>query len=244
MAVNPIFFSVKYFLHDTSSFDDDKIGELFMTYGYEGLGLFYTILEKIAKQEKPIKTSVLKSQLRVGKKLEKCWEFMESLGLIQSNNGETFNLRLLSYSEKYAIKKQKNKERVSQFRENQQDTENVTHYKEDCNAPKVKESKVKESKVNTPTGYREVWDKWLDYKKTEHREYYKTLTTEQAAFDKLLEYSMGDPQLALKIIDQSISNRWKGIFQIKENDTNKGSNRKSEIDIWGERLNEYNRTVT
>ena len=57
-----------------------------MEFGYEGLGLFYTLLEKIAKQEKPIKTEVLKKQLNVGKKLEKVWNFMEEIGLISSNN--------------------------------------------------------------------------------------------------------------------------------------------------------------
>ena len=91
---------MKYFLHDTSAFDDEKISELFIEYGYEGLGLFYTILEKLAKQEKPIKTSVLKHQLKVGKKLEKCWKFMERLELLSSNNGETFNKQLLNFSEK------------------------------------------------------------------------------------------------------------------------------------------------
>lgn len=119
-----------------------------MEYGYEGLGLFYTILEKLSKQEKPIKTSVLKMQLKVGKKLEKCWNFMESIDIISSNNGETFNKQLLNFSEKYKIKKEKNLKRISQWRENQEVTENVTHYKGVRNTPKVKESKVNESKVN------------------------------------------------------------------------------------------------
>jgi hypothetical protein len=73
---------MKYYLHDSNSFNDEKVTELFMAYGYEGLGLFYTALEKFAQQEKPIKTAVLKKQLNIGKKLEKCWSFMESIGLI------------------------------------------------------------------------------------------------------------------------------------------------------------------
>lgn len=137
---------MKYFLHDTSAFDDEKISELFIEFGYEGLGLFYTILEKIGKQEKPIKTSVLKSQLKVGKKLNKCWEFMEHIDLISSNNGDTFNKQLLNFSEKYKIKKEKNKEKISEWRKNQENTKNVTSYEQVCNAPKVKESKVKEIK--------------------------------------------------------------------------------------------------
>ena len=41
---------MKYYLHDTSAFLDEKITELYINFGYEGLGLFYTILEKIAFQ--------------------------------------------------------------------------------------------------------------------------------------------------------------------------------------------------
>lgn len=139
---------MKYFLHDTNAFHDEKISELYINYGYEGLGLFYTVLEKIASQEKPIKTTVLKSQLNIGKRLEKCWCFMESLGIITSINGETFNKQLLNYSEKYKIKKEKNAKRISQWRDNQLNSENVTHSESIRNTPKVKESKIKESKVN------------------------------------------------------------------------------------------------
>ncbi len=139
---------MKYFLHDTSAFDDEKVTRLFMNFGYEGLGLFYTILEKLGKQEKPVKTEVLKKQLRVGKKLEKCWNFMESIDIISSNNGETFNKQLLNFSEKYAIKKEKTREKVLQWRNNQKDIENVTSYVPNCNPPKVKESKVNKSKEN------------------------------------------------------------------------------------------------
>ena len=140
-------FNMKYFLHDTNSFDDEKITELYMKFGYEGLGLFYTLLEKIAKQEKPVKSSVLKSQLKIGKRLEKCWKFMEKIDLISSKNGETFNEQLLNFSEMYHIKKEKTRIKVAEWREKQTDKENVTSYVPVSNSPKVKESKVKESKV-------------------------------------------------------------------------------------------------
>ncbi len=139
---------MKYFLHDTSAFEDEKVTELFMQYGYEGIGLFYTILEKIGKQEKPVKTVVLKRQLQVGKRLEKCWSFMEEIGLISSNNGDTFNKQLLNFSEKYQIKKEKNAKRISDWREKQTVTENVTHYEHVRNTPKVNRSKVNRSKKN------------------------------------------------------------------------------------------------
>jgi hypothetical protein len=138
---------MKYYLHDSNSFNDEKITDLYINFGYEGLGLFYTALEKLAMQEKPIKTSVLKSQLKVGRKLEKCWLFMESLGILSSKNGYTFSEQLLNFSQKYQIKKEKNKEKIKQWRENQIVIENVTSYEPLCNSPKVNKSKVKESKV-------------------------------------------------------------------------------------------------
>ena len=67
---------MKYFLHDTSAFDDEKITILFIEFGFEGLGLFYTILEKLAKQEKPLPEIVLKKHLKIGKKLQKQLDFM------------------------------------------------------------------------------------------------------------------------------------------------------------------------
>lgn len=139
---------MKYFLHDSNSFNDEKITELYLEFGYEGLGLFYTILEKLALQEKPIKTIVLKHQLNVGKKLEKCWSFLEKIDLISSNNGETFNKQLLNFSQKYQVSKEKNAKRIAEWRNNQQVIENVTRYEHVGNTDKVNKSKVNKSKVN------------------------------------------------------------------------------------------------
>lgn len=139
---------MKYYLHDSNSFSDEKITELYIAFGYEGLGLFYTLLEKLAQQEKPIKTSVLKAQLKVGKKLDKIWNFMEEIGLIYSNNGDTFNEQLLKFSEKYTIKKEKNAKRISEWRKKQEVTENVTCNESVRNTHKDNISKVNESKDN------------------------------------------------------------------------------------------------
>ena len=187
---------MKYFLHDSSSFNDEKITELYLEYGYEGLGLFYTILEKLALQEKPIKINVLKHQLNVGKKLEKCWTFMEEIDLISSNNGETFNKQLLNFSEKYQIKKEKNAKRISEWRENQQLSENVTRSEHDCNTPKVKESKLNE--LNHLEEFEIFWNEYnkkIDRAKTE--KVWNKLTTEEV--QKILAnvkfYTLANPDL-------------------------------------------------
>jgi hypothetical protein len=160
---------MKYFLHDTNSFNDEKITELYINFGYEGLGLFYTALEKIALQEKPVKTHILKSQLGVGKRLEKCWSFMEEIDIISSSNGETFNKQLLKFSEKYQIKKEKNAKRISEWRDSQAVTENVTHSENVRNTPKVKESKVKESNTEDFDKFWDAYDKKIDNSKCKEK---------------------------------------------------------------------------
>jgi hypothetical protein len=238
---------MKYFLHDTSSFDDEKITELFIEYGFEGLGLFYTILEKIGKQEKPIKTSVLKKQLSVGKKLEKCWSFLEELGLINSKNGETFNERILSYSETYQIKKEKNKEKISQWRENQTDTKIVTGYEPECNPPKEKKiNKVNESKEKVEVvlpfenDFLVLWNNWKEYKKTEHNFKYKSVQSEQAAINELVTLAGGNEENAVAIIQQSLAKGWKGFFQLKNenNGTGKSIGAKQNHGITSEQLHQ------
>lgn len=149
---------MKYFLHDTNSFQDEKISLLFIEFGYEGLGLFYTILEKIGAQEKPIKSIVLKKQLQIGKKLEKVWKFLEEIDLISTKNGDTFNLRILSYAEKYKVSREKNREKVEKFRRNVSENEvvenNVPGY-ETVTLPVGNTSKVKRSKVKEVKGSKE-----------------------------------------------------------------------------------------
>ena len=65
---------------------------------------------------------------------------MEQIGIISSSNGDTFNERLLKFSERYQIKNQQNRERVAKFRQKEED---VTHYESVTLSPKVKLSKVK-----------------------------------------------------------------------------------------------------
>ena len=140
---------MKYFLHDSNAFGDEKITQLYIKFGYEGLGLFYTALEKFAQQEKPIKTDILKHQLKIRKKLDKCWKFMEEIGIISSSNGDSFNKQLLNYAQTYQIKKENNAKRIADWRLKQ---ENVTRSECVRNTSKVNRSKVNRSKeIYTPT---------------------------------------------------------------------------------------------
>ena len=192
---------MKYFLHDTSAFEDEKISELYIHFGYEGIGLFFTTLEKLAKQEKPVKTEVLKHQLNIGKRLEKCWKFMEEIGLISSSNGETFNEQLLNFSEKYKIKKEKNAKKISEWREKQTDTKNVTSYEPVCNHPKVKESKV-----NNKYMYSEFYDSELSNTQNEdYKNFVKFLFGNNVSGKKLTGVLSIKNQISVKEFETLLS---------------------------------------
>ena len=172
---------MKYFLHDSNAFNDEKITMLHMKFGFEAVGLFFTILEKLAFQEKPIQESVLRAQLGIRKKLEKQLYFMYEIEILSVKNGEVFNENILKVSEKYQIKKEKTKKRVSDWREIQADSESVTRYERVRNSSKVNKSKVKESKVNsiesgeivvsieTPNTPKQSLSEKMDSKKTEFK---------------------------------------------------------------------------
>lgn len=204
---------MKYYLHDSNAFNDEKITELYMAFGYEGLGLFYTALERFASQEKPIKTEVIKKQLGVGKRLEKCWSFMEEIGIICSSNGESFNKELLKFSEKYQIKKEKNAKRVANFRARH---ENVTHYSRISNAPKVKESKVKESKyIQQEQWFEDIWSKYPNRlgKKQAHKAFLSSVVSEEdfSLINTALVHYVGSREVANGFIKHGSTwfNNWR-----------------------------------
>jgi hypothetical protein len=224
---------MKYYLHDSNSFNDEKITELYLEYGYEGLGLFYTILEKLALQEKPIKTKVLKHQLNVGKKLEKCWSFMEEIDLISTNNGETFNKQLLNFSKKYQVSKEKNAKRISQWRDNQAVSENVIRSEHVRNADKVKENKVNKIKENKESkdfiysldNFRnELFKKWINYKKEKKSSY-----TESGIKQLLLDWQDKSNEELEKAINNSISNNYQGLFEPKQQFNNGNTNNEPKL---------------
>jgi hypothetical protein len=70
-----------------------------------------------------------------------------------------------------------------------------------------------------------AWELWKRYKKEQHNFKYKGDTSEQAALKKIGELSSGSEITAITIIEQSISNSWSGLFQIKNNNNGTGQNK-------------------
>ena len=60
----------------------------------------------------------------------------------------------------------------------------------------------------------EYWEKWKKYKKDEFKFNYKSEISEESAKKELLNLSENNAEIAMKIIDQSIANGWKGLFKL------------------------------
>jgi hypothetical protein len=75
------------------------------------------------------------------------------------------------------------------------------------------------------------WNRWKQYKKDEFNFKYKSGVSEQAAKDELLKLAQNDAdglgaleETAIKIIEQSIANGWKGFFKLKADGRDKKDN--------------------
>ena len=82
----------------------------------------------------------------------------------------------------------------------------------------------------------EVWKKWKEYRKETFRTTYKPIG-EKAAIGKLMRLSQGCHEVQAQIINQSIENGWKGIFDLKQE---KQSKTKSALDNWQKARNMIN----
>jgi hypothetical protein len=100
--------------------------------------------------------------------------------------------------------------------EKEKDKEKEQEKEKDKEQEKVKGAKEKKQLINPfSDSFLQQWEIWKDYKREELGFTYKSVITEQAALNELVELSKGDEIVARKIIMQSISKKWKGLFILK-----------------------------
>lgn len=68
--------------------------------------------------------------------------------------------------------------------------------------------------------FSDAWEFWKEYKRTQFKDKYKTTATEQIALKQLNKIANFNEQTAIAIIEQSIANTWKGLFELKKNNKN------------------------
>jgi hypothetical protein len=86
--------------------------------------------------------------------------------------------------------------------------------------------------------WKDLWEHWVEYKKTEHRDKFKSKNTEQLALNNLVKISKERIEVARKIVSLSIINRWKGLFEIKEEEQ-----KKNKLEVYIDKFEEAKRYI-
>ena len=131
-------------------------------------------------------------------------EFQYPSGLNSENRSHNSVIILL---EKYNLLDNKNKPLTSPSKGRKDMDKDMVMVKD--------KDKVKGAEINFHwVGFDvvELWDEWKDYKFNHFKFKYKTVQSEQAAFDNLVELSGKKFEIAKEIVKQSMANGWKGFF--------------------------------
>lgn len=84
--------------------------------------------------------------------------------------------------------------------------------------------------------FKTQWQHWKIYKKKEFKFNYKSIQSEQAALSELAKKSDGEEKTAIKIIHQSMSNGWKGFFELKNETNGKARTNKTNRELASEAM--------
>jgi hypothetical protein len=88
----------------------------------------------------------------------------------------------------------------------------------------------------------DLWCEWLNFKKDQFNQSYKTEKSNQTAINKLAKLSKNKTLIAEQIIENSISNLYKGLFELKNN-YNATGNQNTEFKSFEQRSEEFTRKV-
>lgn len=218
-----------YFSHNYNSRSDSKIKKLLHKHGLLGYGLYWAIIEDLYNNANALQLHYesiayeLRTEKNIVKSIIHDFDLFVIDGGYFSSNG--VKRRLEQRNEKSikasnSAKKRWNKGEVDA---------NALRTQSEGNA--IKEKKGKEIKIkeiintnNFSQDFLVDWKIWIEYKKTNHKFTYKTIESEQIAFNHLYKLSNENQSTAREIINVSIANGYKGLFELKTNQNAKPTN--------------------
>lgn len=143
----------------------------------------------------------------------------------QKMNDETVRRQKFSESRRNNAKTPKNDSTSKAYAsayakhmETETETETVTITDTKTKTEKKAKSQKPKSEILLPwssENFMQHWDHWKEYKSKEHKFNFKSAQSEQATLNELSSLSNGHEDTACKIILQSMSKGWKGLFELK-----------------------------
>ena len=218
-----------YFSHDSNAKDDPKCMLLIDQLGLEGYGIFWILIEVLREQPQysyPLNLVPILAR-RYNTTAEKMNTVIRNYGLFQfddENNFFSLSLNKRMDKVKLGIEQRRLAGLASaQKRLSQGVGTDVQRPLDECSTIKGKEKKGNKSKeeilidsFETPIldSFRSPMIEWLEYKKA-IKSSYKSIKSTELAYKSLLKLSSGNPETAMKIVEQSMANNWAGLFELK-----------------------------
>jgi uncharacterized protein YdaU (DUF1376 family) len=106
-------------------------------------------------------------------------------------------------------------EKRSKFTESRRKNASAKHMPNHMENENENRNEVKDVLVFPSFEFQNIWEQWIEYKKDEHKDTYKSSKTEQIAINNLIKLCSGNLQVAEEIVNNSIANKYKGLFEIK-----------------------------
>jgi len=202
-----------------------------MQLGMEGYGIYWYLIESLAESGGTLPLQlipVLAMQMHTTE--AKVNAVVNVFGLFEITDEQFFSLRLNDHLEKVNQIKLSASQRGKLSAEKRKSTKIQLPVEHAVEQP-VEQRKEKERKVNKTIitnsfseDFLKDWNTWIDYKKTNHKFTYKTIESEQIAFNHLYKLSNENQITAREIINVSIANGYKGLFELKTNQNAKPTN--------------------
>lgn len=228
-----------YFSHDYNSRNDTKILFLRMQLGMEGYGIYWYLIEALAESGGTLPLQlipVLAMQMHTTEAKVKA--VVNGFNLFEIIDEQFFSIRLNEHLEKVNQIKLSASERGKLSAKKRKSTKIDLPIELPVQLPvqlpvelPVQQRKGKERKENKTIitnsfseDFLKDWNAWINYKKTNHEFTYKTIEYEQIAFNHLYKLSGENQNAALEIINISIANGYKGLFELKQNQNAKPTN--------------------
>ena len=224
-----------YFSHDYNARNDTKVLFLRMQLGMEGYGIYWYLIESLAESGGTLPLQlipVLAMQMHTTE--AKVNAVVNAFNLFEITDELFFSIRLNEHLEKVNQIKLSASERGKLSAQKRKSTKielTVEQPVEQSVEQPVQQSKGKERKENKTIitnsfseDFLNDWKIWLNYKKANFKFEYKTIESEQIAFNSLYKLSNQNQNTAREIIHQSIANGYKGLFELKTNQNAKPTN--------------------
>lgn len=238
-----------YFSHDSNAHSDVKMLNLRYKWGWAGYGLYWAIIEKLRDADEyqlplssiPALSFNLHADAEMMESIIKDFELFIFDDEVFYSDG--LKQRMVIKDEKSLKAKQ-----AAEARWGSKRNANALHKPQNAmpnkeKERKGKEKKVKEIQIDIAFGGVRLSDTMKEF--VQHRKLMKAPMTELAVrklTNKLESLSGGDEDVAVAILEQSIMNGWKSVFELREDkkQTQSKSKTASALSTWQEARNMIN----